>query len=610
MMAATRTTTELGGDALGAQADRGGEPLAARRPPARWARWARRGVAVAAGIWLGAAAATLLVAWWHAERAADRLAVAVDGASAGSLLSGRSLADLRAARADFAAANTRSGSALLAPLRAVPLVGRQIEAAGALSGAAVEVLDTGIEAVEASREQVEHAREGGSARIVALETVADIAREAGLEVDRVDLGPSGLLAPPLASSRADFAEHLAELDEAIERLRVASAGLASMLEGPRSYLLLAGNNNEMRIGSGTFLTAGVLRIDGGELELSRTVPTANLLIPPERAPALPPDQDALWGWLLPTSEWRNLGASPRFDVTGRLAAEMAAIAFGGQVDGVLAVDPFALRAIVAATGEVEYRGGVLTAESVLPELLWAQYEGIERYDDPQIERREDLGDLARAALRVIDAGDWDAATLLDELGGAAAGRHVLAWSRHADEQRAFEAAGIAGTLEPESLFVGVHNRGGNKLDTFLTVAADLSVDEAGGSGVRVAVRLELENVAPPDLPRYIEGPYPGAVGGAAGLYQGLVVLQVPGAATEIGARGGEEVLGHAPDGMHRAVVVQVRIPRGGSDTIEVTFRLPESVEHLRIEPSARAQPIGWRFDGERFTDVSPRVIDW
>ena len=49
--------------------------------------------------------------------------------------------------------------------------------------------------------------------------------------------------------------------------------MAGILQGPERYLVLMGNNAEMRAGSGMFLELGLLTTSDGELHLSDVMPT-------------------------------------------------------------------------------------------------------------------------------------------------------------------------------------------------------------------------------------------------------------------------------------------------------------------------------------------------
>ena len=71
----------------------------------------------------------------------------------------------------------------------------------------------------------------------------------------------------LKQARTKFETRLADLRHAISQLQAASHGLVDFLRGPSRYLVLAGNNAEMRDGSGAFLQIGMLTVDNGMLKL-------------------------------------------------------------------------------------------------------------------------------------------------------------------------------------------------------------------------------------------------------------------------------------------------------------------------------------------------------
>jgi hypothetical protein len=78
--------------------------------------------------------------------------------------------------------------------------------------------------------------------------------------------------------------------------------------------------------------------------------------------------------------------------------------------------------------------------------------------------------------------------LVDQLRGAVDGRHLLAWSPHATQQRAWRAAGVSGALRPDSLMVSAMNFGGSKVDQYLAIAADLQV-QPGATGTDVRLTM-------------------------------------------------------------------------------------------------------------------------
>ena len=140
--------------------------------------------------------------------------------------------------------------------------------------------------------------------------------------------------------------------------------MSKLLRGPSKYLVLAANNAEMRAGSGTLLSAGILTVQDGKFSLGDMRSTGDLTLPSGAVP-VPGALAALWGFVDPTQDLRNLGTSPRFDVTGPLGAQMWKSLTGEQVDGVLALDPVTLQALIAAEGPVTVDGVQLNADNVV-----------------------------------------------------------------------------------------------------------------------------------------------------------------------------------------------------------------------------------------------------
>jgi hypothetical protein len=441
-----------------------------------------------------------------------------------------------------------------------------------------------------------------------MRSIAVGARHAQSRIGSVELPGGAGLVGPLGDARDDFARRLPELEGAFADLRTAATGLTDFLAGPRLYLVFAANNNEMRVGSGAFLSRTVLVVRDGDLTLYPPEPTATLRLGPDRAAAAPleREQQRLWGWLAPNDEWRNLGSSPRFDTTARLALRMQRVLDPGlDIDGVFALDPVAFERLVAATGPVRLGGRALAGDALLQFLLVDQYRGADVFDTRQRARRDALSAVAQRLVRRLDEGQWGTGPLLAGLRDSVRGRHLLAWSRHQREQRAWEVVGADGQLGAQSLLVGVHNRGGNKLDSFVELRNELRVRRTS-RGTDVSVFVTLANETPEGLPRYVAGPHPDATRGARDLYQGFVTVYVPAAArgvttARIGGGPPAHVVAAGHDGPHHAVAVEVRLAPGERDRLRFDFHLPRGFDALVVEPSARRPPVRWEL-GERVWD--------
>jgi hypothetical protein len=409
-------------------------------------------------------------------------------------------------------------------------------------------------------------------------------------LDGLDLGPTEGLAPPLARARNRFAAEYARVTNVLDVASTAVSGVGDFLEGPTRYLVLAANNAEMRAGSGMYLQVGVMDVENGQFELGDFTPSEDIYVPSPGA-ELDPDVASNWGWLRPGQEWRNLNVTPRFDQSARMAAEMWEALGQGPVDGVIAIDVIGLRHLLEVVGPVEVGEtpgtDVVSAETVEKDLLFDQYTS---FQDDRDARRDRLGVVAESAFEAFNTRPVSASNLLKVLQTAGAERHVLLWGSEPVQQDAWTALGASGELPQNSMMLSVINRGGNKLDPFLDISADLTVEDVGDYH-QVSVAVNLHNSAEEGLPPYVEGPHPRS-GIAGGDYLGIVALTIPGGAgnVEIGGL----PLGFAgQDGATRVVTAKVLVPRGESSRLVIDFDLPNSWQTIEVQSSARIPATSW-----------------
>jgi hypothetical protein len=562
-------------------------------------------VAACAAAWMMIAAALLLRAGWSAD-AGMRVVDEVEAAASPSmLLSGEASGQLRRAQEHFEEARGDVRSPFVSPLRALPVIGRQLRSVDALAKAAAEVSGVGAEALEEARERIERGAAPGPQRARLIADLGEVARSTEQRLGDVDLGPGDALVGPLAQRRREAAAKLDEVRGRANSVAVAVAGFARLLESGDRYLMLVANNAEMRAGSGMFLTAGPLSFTDGRVEVGTLEPTADLLL--EEAVPVPGDLAERWGWMQPGREWRNLGVSPRFDVTAPLAARMWERARGEEIDGVLAVDVIALQALLAAVGPIDVLGGRIDAGNVENDLLHDQYVGEDIDALVQSERSPRLAAVAAAAVQALERPDLDVARLVGELARAAQGRHLLAWSSQPADQEAWEAAGVDGSLGEDDLLLAVLNRGGNKLDPYLDIAAHLEV-EHGPAETRFSVTIQLSSSVGADEPPYIAGPHP-SLDVDAGTYVGLVAVSLPAEAAAGRFDGIDQLAAAGRDGPTRVVAAPLTLPRGETRFVTLRFELPPGSGALDVLADARVPPSQWQADGRTWeADHAERIV--
>ena len=108
---------------------------------------------------------------------------------------------------------------------------------------------------------------------------------------------------------------------------------------------------------------------------------------------------------------------------------------GEQVDGVFAIDPLGLQALIEVSGPVMVGGKLITKDNVIHETLLQSYLDYEldQGDPTRCQAAPRPGASARATSPARSSTSstskgWDVAKLVEDLQTAAQGRHVMAWS--------------------------------------------------------------------------------------------------------------------------------------------------------------------------------------
>ena len=536
-----------------------------------------------------------------------RIATAVAHRGAPALADGQSSADLRAARARFQRARDRLHGPALSPVRVVPLLGRQLRTATAVSSAAARAATVGAGAVDDGRRILAMPHGDGPQRVAQVRALASLAARTDARLAPLTFGPRGGLLPAVAHARAKIVAQVAGIRAGLRKGAAGAGAVADLLAGPRRYLAFAANNAEMRAGSGMFLSVGELVTQDGALHLSGMSTVQDVPVPP--GVPLDGDMASRWGWLHPEEEWRNLMLSPRFDASAALATRMWVASGHAPVDGVIALDPLTLRAILAATGPVQVGSLSVSADNVVDELLHGQYLRFPDYGQ-RAERRSDLSAIATASVQALQGRTWSATRLAVGVGGAVRGRHVLLWSSRPDDEQAWATAGVAGTLQANSLLLSVVSRGGNKLDQYLGVTSGLSLRRVGNR-TEGTVRVTVRNSAPPGEPSVIDGPYPGiGLEENEGDYVGILSVNLPADAMQARIDGIPQLAVAGPDGPTVVVGTQFRLPRGQAQTFVIRFEIPGPHGAIRLEPSARVPTVQWQAPAHHWDDGIAHLVSW
>lgn len=429
------------------------------------------------------------------------------------------------AERDFVAADDRLGSVVNVPSLVVPVLGSNMHAARELARIGVDLSRAGRALTAKINADSMRFVDGR----VPLETVAAVtpdldeaARLLAKSNARLRDVETGYLLDELADGIAELREDLA--GAARDALRaVAAARVAPLVLGdgqPRRYLLLVQNPAELRGTGGLIGNWGILTATDGKVrleKLERLITLKNAGDPRARVLHAPPDYVARYARFEPTESLENVNISPDFPTVASVVADLYAQSAGPPVDGVVAVDPQGLAALLELTGPVRVPGwpAPIDAGNVVDVTLRDAYAAFA--ETP--ERADFLGDVARAAIDRATSGDLGSLARLSKvLGKAAHEGHIIVWFAEPEAERVVERVEVSGRVPAprgDSLLVSTTNAGANKLDYYLQRAIGYAVTVTPSADLREAhaqgtISVELANTVPPTgVPRIAAGPYEG-----------------------------------------------------------------------------------------------------
>lgn len=471
------------------------------------------GVVVAIGVAFGIAG---VLGARHASTGMDEARVGLAAAKAGDDTAAKD--HLRRATDEFASADDAFGSPLTQPARLVPLLAYQATGADDLAGIGHDLAGAASDAATRANYRSIEVTDGrvDVARIEALGGPLDDVAAALADADAASTAvATEWLAPPLADKYAELRHDIADAADETATARLAVQVAPDLLgaNGPRRYFVAFTTPAESR-GLGGFIgNFAVLTADDGKLTMTRSGRNSDLQwVPgdPPRTLEAPPDYLARYGNNHPEIEVRDATLSPDFPSVAQALRSIYPQTRGGEpVDGVLAVDPYAIAAMLKITGPVKVDGldEALTTDNAADILLRRQYL---EFADDNAERIDFLDEATKTTFdRFIHTKGLKPTALANAFSGPVAEHRLVAWSADPAAQELFTRLGLDGAFpsaDGDDLFALVTQNGGNnKIDVFLHRSVDYraTVDPATGN-LQADVTITLRNDAPSSgLPPYV-----------------------------------------------------------------------------------------------------------
>lgn len=203
-------------------------------------------------------------------------------------------------------------------------------------------------------------------------------------------------------------------------------------DGPRKYLFLFQNNQEMRATGGFIGSYGLLDINNGHIRkffvdgiFNPDGQLKDKIVPPA------PIQKISAAWSLHDSNWW-----PDFPTSAKKAILFYEKTGGPTIDGIIAITPAVMEKLLEITGpiEMEEYGVTLDSDNFIEKT---QYEVEIDYDKEENQPKKILADLATIVLdRIFNARDFN--TISKVLGVLSEGldqKHILLYSENKDLQK-------------------------------------------------------------------------------------------------------------------------------------------------------------------------------
>ena len=506
---------------------------------------------------------------------------------------------------------------LLRRLDRLPSIGAEVAAAPDLLEAGVELLaagrlglDQGVPLLKATTESAASPLETLASVLPRLQASAEVWPEVTAHIDRASAHLQTIDASRL---RSPLGPRIAQIQEALPRLRPL-LDLFPLLpellgaDGERHYLIIAQNSDELRPTGGFVSGVGLVRVAQGKIAILQFEDSYAVDNHAQPHPPAPEALRRLMGTEL--LFLRDANWSPDFPTSARILSAIYKLDRGIAVDGVVAVDLFAVRAFVAALAplsipDVEVP---ITGDNVIAQIKAAWDEPVEGVTVEQnigewVRRRKDfMPSLVQAMMERMAAGEVDLRRLGSALMSVAAEKHLLVYLDHAAAQAVISAIGWDGSIQPgtqDYLAIYDTNFGYNKVNALVTRRTDYQVawEQEGWTA-----RLTLTYTHP--APAMAEPCKHESVYGHTyddlthRCYWDYLRVYAPAGSQLLASEGLEAIEVEEGEAGAAMITGEFVLPPGTTHTVRLTYRLPdavvqEGVYRLRIQkqPGTAAMPL-------------------
>lgn len=472
----------------------------------------------------GAALSALAVIGFGISAVAARTTLANGTTEAHSGLDLLSMGDLAGAKAafaqahtDFAAASDALNAVWAQGARLVPVVAQNQNAAASLAAAASRAsasISAIVDRIDLDSLTVRNGQ-------IDLDAVRSFATPlADLRQVLNDLGQASaasdnpwllsVIEHPIHKLTVELTTQRTHVDDALRAVQLVPDMLGG--SGKRVYFIAFCTPAEARGSLGFMGNFAEVTADHGRLEMTRFGRTTTDLDPQianvqRRITGL--DQfmanygkfgfNTESGGIAAPDVWLNVTVSADFPSTADVIAQLYPQTGGQHVDGVIAMDPTTLAALLQLTGPIEVDGvaAPITSANAVRYLLLDQYQ-----NESNVDRIDTLEALAKSVTKALLSGPLAGPRALAGIfGPLARAGHILAWSPNPSEEALFTQFRADGALPAlhggDGIGMAFNNGSGNKIDNFLDADLLYASKRTATGGLTSTATITLHNAAPP-----------------------------------------------------------------------------------------------------------------
>ena len=329
--------------------------------------------------------------------------------------------------------------------------------------------------------------EGGGINLDPFRSAIDVLPEVGGAIADAQAHVASIdrreLLPVVDDAIGELMDVMQEAGPALEMVEQYLPTLLQLAgaEGPRTYLVVFQNNAELRATGGNAATSAVISVDNGKIEMREDEATAYYHLA------------GVNGWLehpMPESTLamyehdfdvyaQNYTRTPDFPTSAGMFRSLWQTNVGGDIDGVIAIDPVVLANLLVATGPITLSdGSELNSENVVKALLSDSYE---RFGKDGLAADAYFAEVASKAFEMIASGSWEPMTMIEQLQKSVDEQRIYAWFPREAEEAISTELNLDGALtvdNTKTTQVGafINNASYSKLEFYLSTKTDVTCD--------------------------------------------------------------------------------------------------------------------------------------